>query len=43
VPHIHGLGILKYDETGVMDYFNVVDEAATSYISNKFLNLELEL
>ena len=35
-PHIGGLGILKYEEAGVREYFSVVDEAATSYISNKF-------
>ncbi|MFA7252457.1 MAG: hypothetical protein WC027_01225 [Candidatus Paceibacterota bacterium] len=40
-PHIDGLGILKFEETGVKEYFGILDEAATSYISNKFLNLEL--
>jgi hypothetical protein len=41
-PHIHGLSILKYEEAGVRDYFKVVDEAITSYLSTKFLRLGLD-
>jgi|GEM_PF-4913746 len=40
-PHIGGLSILKYDKTGIRDYFHEVDEALTMYISSKFMRLEL--
>jgi hypothetical protein len=40
-PHVGGLGILKYEEHGVRDYFDILDEAATSYLSSEFLRMEL--
>lgn len=41
-PHVSGLGILKFDEVGSIEYFDILDEALTMYISNEFLRLELD-
>jgi hypothetical protein len=43
IPHTDGLSIIRYDDDGIKAFFNIIDEALTSYISNEFLKLELNL